>query len=49
MKPRVKIIGKDKYIERTKDFYIKEGLEKEEHFIRAIRLREAQGDKLIST
>jgi len=44
--PRVKIIRGKRYIERTKDFYIEEGREKEEHFVRAIKKREAMGDGL---
>ena len=31
--------GSTLFIERTKDFYIKEGREKEDSFIKAIRLR----------
>lgn len=43
---RVKVIKRELYIERTKDFYIKEGLETQEHFIKAIKIRESQGGKL---
>jgi hypothetical protein len=34
------------YIERTKGFFVKKGLEKREDFIKAIKHREMLGDKL---
>jgi hypothetical protein len=43
---RIKIIKGKKYIERTKDFYIQEGLETQEHFVKAIKRRESLGGKL---
>lgn len=43
---RVKVIKNSLYIERTKDFYVQEGLETRPDFIRAIKNREALGDKL---
>ena len=43
---RTKIIGRHVYTERTKDFYIQNGRETEEHFIQSIKRRETLGDKL---
>jgi hypothetical protein len=43
---RVKVIKRELYIERTKDFYIKDGLENTPHFIQSIKRRESLGDKL---
>ncbi len=44
--PRTKLIGKHIYTERTKNFFIQNGLESEPHFVRSIKNREALGDKL---
>ena len=38
--------GNTTYTERTKNFYVQNGLENREDFKRAIYLREAQGDKI---
>lgn len=45
-KPRTKKIGRHVYTERTKNFFIQNGREKEPHFVRAIKHREALGDKI---
>ena len=44
--PRTRKIGHFTYIERTKDFFVREGFEKKESFIKAIKIRESLGDKL---
>ncbi len=43
---RVKVIKRELYIERTKDFYVKDGYETRPNFVQAIKHREALGDKL---
>lgn len=43
---RTKIIGSKIYTERTKNFFIENGRETEEHFIQSIKRRESLGDKL---
>ncbi len=46
LQKRVKVIKRELYIERTKDFYVKDGYETRPDFIQAIKHREALGDKL---
>jgi len=38
--------GRTRFIERTKDFYVKEGCETEPSYIEAIRKRGSMGDRI---